>query len=318
MKAKRARSGSGGRRNWGNRVTEFRFGEHDTGEVLLRFAAGGDPAGPLVILLHGFPELWIGWREVMRGMALDFHVVAPDQRGYGGSSVPAGVEAYRARHLVADIASLADRLSPDRPFVLAGHDWGASVAYAFAMAHPERLTHLVVANGIHPACFQRALFDNEAQRRASQYINWLKNEQADALLAEDDYRRLMRMITGFSPAQWMTPDVAAEYRAAWRRPGVLTGMLNWYRASPVLVPASDADAPASSPILDMPDEALTVKMPHLVIWGDADVALLPVCLDGLPRYAPDLKVEHLAGCGHWVLHERPAEVAAAIRTFVGG
>ena len=181
---------------------DFRFGHHDTGEVRLHYAEAGDPAKPLIICLHGFPEYWAGWRKVMEDLSGDFHVVAPDQRGYNLSGKPQGIEAYRARHMAADLASLADRLSPGRPFALAGHDWGASVAYGFAFAHPERLTHLVVANGVHPVCFQRAILDDPAQREASQYIDKLREPATDARLVEDGCRRAFRMIEGFSPTRF--------------------------------------------------------------------------------------------------------------------
>src|SRR5690606_18272097 len=148
-------------------------------------------------------------------------------------SKPDGVDSYRVRHMVADLASLADALSPDRPFVLAGHDWGASVAYAYAMAHPARLSHLVIANGVHPVCFQRAIFRDEGQRGASQYINRLRAPDAEARLSEDGYRRLLRMIEGFSQASFMDEAMRKQYVEAWSRPGALTGMLNWYRASPL-------------------------------------------------------------------------------------
>jgi pimeloyl-ACP methyl ester carboxylesterase len=292
----------------------FRFGEVRNGEVTIRYAALGDPAAPLMLLLHGFPEYWAGWREVMARLADRFHLVAPDQRGYNLSSRPPGVEAYRVRHLAGDVATLADALSPDHPFVLAGHDWGASVAYAYAFANPNRLTHLVIANGVHPACFQRAIFEDEAQRAASQYINRLKAPDAEERLSEDDYRRLLRMIQGFSAADWMSPQEAEAYRTAWSRPGALTGMLNWYRASPVIVPEPGAAAP-HSPILDLPAEALTVSVPHLVLWGEADTALTPSCLDGLERFAPKLTVRKVSGASHWILHEKPEQVAAEIRKF---
>lgn len=268
-------------------------------------------------MLHGFPEYWAAWRPVMEQLADAFHVVAPDQRGYNLSSRPASVEAYRARHLAADVAALADTLSPDRPFVLAGHDWGASVAYAYAFAHPDRLTHLVVANGVHPACFQRAVFEDAGQRAASQYINRLSAADAEERLSADGYRRLMRMISGFSRAEWMTQEEADGYRQAWSRPGALTGMLNWYRASPVIVPEPGADPP-HAPILDIPVQAMTVRVPHLLVWGEDDEALRPASIAGLAGYAPLLKVERVTGAGHWILHERPGEVASLIRSFCGG
>jgi len=293
---------------------DFRFGEVTNGAVAIRYAAAGDEAAPLLLMLHGFPEYWAAWTQVMGPLADRFHVVAPDQRGYNLSSKPQGVEAYRARHLAADVAALADALSPGRPFVLAGHDWGASVAYAYAFAHPDRLSHLVIANGVHPICFQRAIFVDAAQRQASQYINRLKAADAEQRLSEDNYRRLLRMIAGFSRADWMSQAEADEYRQAWSRPGALTAMLNWYRASPVIVPEPGAPAP-HSPLLDLPAQQMTVGMPHLLVWGEADEALRPVCFEELGRYAPQLTVARIEDAGHWILHERPREVAAAIRAF---
>jgi pimeloyl-ACP methyl ester carboxylesterase len=295
---------------------EMRFDFHPAGDVSLHYASWGDPEKPLVLCLHGFPEFWGAWREVMVELMSDFHVLAPDQRGYNLSSKPEGIEAYRTKHLVGDIAGFANRFSPDRPFVLCGHDWGASVAYAFAFAHPERISRLVVANGVHPAAFQRAIFEDPEQRQASQYINRLRAPEADERMAENEYQRTFNMIAGFSKTGWMTSERRAEYLEAWSRPDAMSAMLNWYRASPIVVPAPDEEQ-SQARVLDLPDEALAVHMPHLVLWGEEDEALRPVCLQGLARYAPDLTVRKLAGTGHWVLHERPAEVAGEIRAFVG-
>ncbi|RIK86246.1 MAG: alpha/beta hydrolase [Hyphomicrobiales bacterium] len=294
---------------------DVRFETHEAGAVRLNVAMAGDPAAPLIVCLHGFPEYWAGWAPVMAGLAGDFRLAAPDQRGFNLSSKPEGVGSYRVGHMVADLASLADSLSPGRPFALAGHDWGASVAYAYAMAHPRRLSHLVIANGVHPVCFQRAILDDEAQRRASQYINRLRAPDAEALLSQDGFRRLLRMIEGFSQAPFMDDAARAAYVEAWSQPGALTGMLNWYRATPLVVPPVGEPA-GEVPILAMPDDAFMVRMPHLVVWGEADRALRPSCLDGLDRFAPDLSVERIADAGHWLLHEKPAQVAAAIRAFL--
>lgn len=295
----------------------MRFGFHATDGVELHYAAAGDPGKPLMICLHGFPEYWVAWRQVMTALSDRYHVVAPDQRGFNLSSKPAGVEAYRTRKMVADLAAFADHFSPGKPFVLAGHDWGASVAYAFAFAHPERLSHLLVANGVHPACFQRAILEDEAQRKASQYISRLRAPDAEALMTEDGFRRTLNMIAGFSQTDWITAEIKADYLEAWSRAGVMTAMLNWYRASPIVVPQPGAE-PAVSPVLSLPDEAMTVHVPHLVIWGEADNALRPACLEGLDRYAPDLTIRKIAGAGHWILHEKPTEVAEAIRLFLTG
>jgi epoxide hydrolase 4 len=293
----------------------MRFATFENGDIEINHAACGNPSHPLLICLHGFPEYWAAWGAVMPVLADAFHVVAPDQRGYNLSSRPDGIDAYKTRHLVGDLAALADRLSPDRPFILAGHDWGASIAYAYAFAHPARLTHLIVANGAHPVPFQRAILEDPAQRRASQYIRRLKMPTAANWLSMDAYAAMFELLAEFSDTGWMRKAQRSAYREAWEREGAIDAMLNWYRASPLLVPA--VDEPAShAPILDLPAEALQVRCQHLVVWGEEDRCLLRSCLSGLDAFAADLTVRRLNGCGHWLLHERPAEVAAEIRAFV--
>lgn len=293
----------------------MRFEFVELNGIRLHVASAGDPGRPLILCLHGFPEYWAGWKDVAERLAADFHIAMPDQRGYNLSGKPAGVEQYRIRHMVADLHALADRLSPAKPFVLAGHDWGASVAYAYAFAHPERLSHLVVANGPHPWTFQKAILDDPGQRAASQYINRLREPGMAGRLAEGDFARLDRMFSGFSATGWMTQEMRRDYHAAWSQPGALDAMLNWYRASPVVVPAPGEPSPEAL-ILTLPETAFVAKMPHLLIWGDADTALRPSCIAGMERFAPRLSVEQVAGAGHWILHEKPDEVAARIRAFI--
>lgn len=293
---------------------EFRICELDG--IALHVAMAGDPGAPAIVCLHGFPEYWAAWREVAENLSRNFFVIVPDQRGYNLSSRPQAVEDYRTAALVADLVALADHLLPGRRFALAGHDWGASVAYAFAMAHPDRLSHLVIANGVHPVCFQRAIIEDAHQRQASQYINRLRAPDAEALLSADGHRRLMRMIEGFSEAVFMNDAMRGAYVEAWSRPGALTAMLNRYRATPLVVP-EPAETVRTPPILLMPPERFRIAMPHLVLWGEADQALRPVCLEGLDAFAGDLTVERFAGTGHWILHERPMDIAASISDFVG-
>jgi pimeloyl-ACP methyl ester carboxylesterase len=199
--------------------------------------------------------------------------------------------------------------------VVAGHDWGASVAYAYAFSRPERLTHLIIANGPHPFTFQKAIIDDAEQRAASQYINKLREPGMEARLAEDGFARLSRMFSGFSATDWMTPNMQQAYCEAWGQEGALEGMLNWYRASPVVVPAA-GETPDTVPILALPEETFRVRMPHLLLWGEADTALRPSCLAGLDRFAPKLTIKTIAGAGHWLLHERPDEASSAIGAFL--
>lgn len=285
------------------------------GDMRIHYAATGDPGAPLLLCLHGFPEYWGAWRDVMPLLAKRFRVVAPDQRGYGKSSKPPGVDAYRTRHLVSDIAALADHLSPHRPLLLFGHDWGASVAYAYAFRHADRLSGLIIANGVHPVTFQRAIIEDPQQRAASQYMSRLREAGFEERMRENGFARTLNMIEGFSAAGWIDTAAREAYVEAWSGEDTMRAMLNWYRASPVLVPAADVPAEALAgkvPLLDLPPETVRVRMPHLLIWGEQDQALRPSCRDGLDRFVPDLTLRTTPDAGHWILHERPEEVAEAV------
>jgi pimeloyl-ACP methyl ester carboxylesterase len=281
----------------------------------LSVRAMGDPGAPLLLFLHGFPEYSGAWDEVLPAFAGSFHAVAPDQRGYAGSSKPEGVEAYRVKHLVRDVLALADLLAPGRPFALVGHDWGASVAYATAIAAPARVSRLVIVNGVHPGPFQKALVEDEAQRRASAYMHFLRSPEAEAQLSANGFEKLLGMISRFGPQPWLTPEKQAAYIEAWSPPGALTGMLNWYRASPLLVPhPGEAVDPAK--LIKLDPAQLRVRMPHLLIWGMGDRALLPVSRATLGDWCDDLTVREIEGADHWVVHQRTAEVVGLIRDFL--
>jgi pimeloyl-ACP methyl ester carboxylesterase len=276
----------------------------------------GDPGAPLMLFLHGFPEYSGAWDDVLPAFADSVHAVAPDQRGYARSSKPEGLEAYRVKELVRDVLGLGERFSPGRPFVLVGHDWGASIAYATAIAAPQRVAKLLVINGVHPGPFQRALIEDDAQRQASVYMHDLRDPSAEERLSANDFEKLMAMLVRFGPQPWLTPERRAAYLEAWSPPGALTGMLNWYRASPLLVPKpGEAIDPAK--VMKLDPAQLRVRMPHLVIWGMDDRALLPVSRARLPDYCDDLTVREIAGADHWVVHQRAAEVIGHIREFVG-
>jgi pimeloyl-ACP methyl ester carboxylesterase len=283
--------------------------------VELDTRAMGDPDAPLILFLHGFPEYSGAWDEVLPAFAGSFHAVAPDQRGYARSSKPQGVEAYRIKPLVRDILALADLLSPDRPFSVVAHDWGASVGYATAIAAPGRVARLAVINGVHPGPFQRALIEDEAQRRASSYIHYLRDPRAEERLSANNFEKLLGMLSRFGPQSWLTPARQAGYVETWSQPGALTGMLNWYRATPLVVP-KEGEAVDMSQVPKLEPGQLRVRMPHLVIWGMEDQALLPVSRATLPDYCDDLTVREIGGADHWVVHQRTDEVIGHLRQFL--
>jgi pimeloyl-ACP methyl ester carboxylesterase len=277
--------------------------------------AVGDPGAPLALFLHGFPEYSGAWDDVLPAFAGAFHAVAPDQRGYALSSKPEGVEAYRVKHLVRDVLALGDRLSPEEPFAVVAHDWGASVAYAAAIAAPARISRLVVINGVHPGPFQKALIEDEAQRQASAYMHYLRDPRAEERLSANHFAKLLSMISHFGPQPWLTPERQARYIEAWSPPGALTGMLNWYRASPLIVPQPGEPVDPAK-VLKLDPAQLRVRMPHLLIWGMDDRALLPVSRATLADWCDDLTVREIVGADHWVVHQRTGEVIDLIRDFL--
>lgn len=287
-----------------------------TNGIDLHVVTAGPDDGPVMVMLHGFPEYWTAWAQVARRFADRWRLILPDQRGFGRSAAPQGVAAYDTKHMVADLAALLDALAPGRKIVLCGHDWGASVAYAFAMRHADRVDRLIIANGVHPVCFQKALLAGGAQTDASQYMNILRAEGIEQRLSENGFARLLSMFEKFSAAPWLDEATRRAYRAAWSGEGRLSAMLNWYRASPMAVPESGTPA-KPLPIRDEMREKYRITMPHLLLWGMQDTALLPEARADLAAFCDDLTVQEFDDASHWILHEKPDDVAAAMKGFLG-
>ncbi len=264
-----------------------------------------------MLFLHGFPEYSGAWRHMLEHFgARGWRAVAPDLRGYNLSDKPAGVEAYRAKHLVADISALAAHFT-QRKFVLVGHDWGGAAAWGFAIAHPERLSHLVIVNSPHPWTFWRELTTNPAQQAASRYMLELRSPEAERRFSENGFERLFEAFSRFGSNVQFDRTACLE---AWSQPGALTGSLNYYRASPLYPPTPDDPGPLR---LRLDPEDFVVRVPTLVLWGEQDRALLPGCLDGLERCVPDLRVVRVPEASHWIVHEKPERVASEIERFAG-
>jgi pimeloyl-ACP methyl ester carboxylesterase len=270
----------------------------------------GPEDAPAVILLHGFPESHRTWRHIVPDLARDHCVIAPDQRGYARSSKPPAVDDYKPERIVADLLALADALGIGR-FTLVGHDWGGAVAWMAALGHPDRVARLVIINAPHPLVFQRSLFDDADQRAASQYITRFRDTGIDQGLVGAGLERFL----GSSFAHHIVGGIAGDDKAAyldeWSQPGAMTAMLNWYRASSIVVPAPGENPPRPA-FLDAPFPPVTQAT--LVVWGTRDKALLPVQLDGLDTLVPDLTIERI-DAGHFVPWEKPEPVIAALRRW---
>ena len=282
--------------------------------ITLSCRGAGERGRPVLLFLHGFPEAAFVWDELLEHFAQPanggYRCVAPNLRGYEESSQPADVAAYRPKHLVQDIAALA-QLEGAPLACLVAHDWGGALAWNLANQQPALLQRLAIINSPHPGTFLRALKTSVKQQEASAYMNFLVRPDAEQLLREDGYRRLFGFFTHWGPASWLTEEVKAKYQAVWDRS--LTGGLNYYRASP-LRPPREGDAAAGA--IELPREMLTIGVPTLVLWGLQDTALLPELLDGLDDYIPRLTLEKVADASHWIVHEQPALVAQRLGAFL--
>jgi pimeloyl-ACP methyl ester carboxylesterase len=273
----------------------------------------GDPAYPPILFLHGFPESHRTWRHQMAALSTTHYCIAPDQRGYAGSDKPTDISDYAVPKLIADVFALADALGIGR-FTLVGHDWGGAIAWAAAIKDQDRVERLILCNAAHPYVFQRTLIFDLPQRANSQYIREFRERDIEGEVAakgmdwffEDRFKNLL-------PAATIPAEDRAAYIAEWSQPGALTGMLNWYRASPMQVPAMDAPM-ESTPFLDRPFPRLT--MPVLVLWGMKDEALLPCQLDGLGDHIDDLTIVRVPEAGHFVPWQAPGAVNAAMQEWL--
>ena len=281
--------------------------------VTLNVALAGPRDGAPILFLHGFPESHRTWRNQIDDLSRDHFVIAPDQRGFAASDRPDGVEQYRTDTIVADALALMDALEI-RHFTLVGHDWGGAVAWNAALIHPLRVKRLIIANAPHPYLFQKTLIEDQAQREASQYISWFRSPAAETAIAAIGLEGFLeRVLLSHADATKLAPEERQAYLDDWSRPGALTAMLNWYRASGIVVPA-----PGEGAKLPLWTQAPypKLRMQTLVIWGLNDTALLPIQFEGLHDVVADLRLVTSATAGHFILWEEPDTVTRAIRDFL--
>ena len=287
--------------------------------IELSCRGAGASGDPVLVFLHGFPEAAFVWDGLLEHFSARYRCVAPNLRGYERSSAPADVEAYRAKHLVGDISSLIDALGGELAALVA-HDWGGALAWGLAAQRPEAIGRLVIVNSPHPATFLRELRHNPKQQAASAYMNFLCRPDAEALLSADDFRRLWPFFTNMGATDpshvgggWLTEAMRERYREVWRLG--LRGGCNYYRASPLRPPLGEQDAVMR---VELSASAVTSHAPTLVVWAENDIALPVELLDGLEAFVPDLRVVHVPGATHWIVHEQPALVIAEIERELAG
>ncbi|MFL6416610.1 MAG: alpha/beta fold hydrolase [Bryobacteraceae bacterium] len=272
------------------------------GDVRLHAVAAGPHEGPVVILLHGFPEFWYGWRKQILALAASgFRVVAPDQRGYNTSSKPADVARYRLRELVSDIAAMIGELGQPRVY-LAGHDWGAVVAWAVAAWHKEKVARLAILNVPHPGVMWRFLLTHPSQLRRSWYMFFFQIPRVPELLfSARNFRAGVRSLVRTSRPETFSPEELTHYRSAWAQPGAVTAMIHWYRA-----------------LFRYPGSFRVgrIEVPTRILWGRKDAFLHPSLATVSRRMCAFAEVVWFDEATHWVhLEETDAINSSLIQFF---
>ncbi len=272
--------------------------------VRLHAIAAGPKEGPVVVLLHGFPEFWYGWRRQIEPLAdAGFRVIVPDQRGYNLSSKPSGVAAYALTELVSDVIAIADQLGQEKIF-LAGHDWGAAVAWSTALLHPQRIAKLAVLNVPHPSVMRKFLSTHPRQLLRSWYMFFFQLPRLpEALFSAFNYHIGARSLLRSSRPGTFSAEDLAQYCAAWSQPGALNAMINWYRA-------------LFRFRTKFPDR--TVHTPTRVLWGERDAFLLAEMAHESLRYCTNAELFTFANATHWLQHEEPARVSELLIDFFRG
>jgi pimeloyl-ACP methyl ester carboxylesterase len=279
---------------------ELRDGYAEIGDVRLHYVEAGD--GPLVVLLHGFPEFWYGWRLQIEPLAAaGFRVVAPDMRGYNLSSRPDDVSAYKIDKLAADIHGLILERGAQSA-MLVGHDWGGTVAWATAMNHPEVVDRLAILNAAHPRKLSQGLHHPDQLRRSWYFFFFALPELPEDVAHANHWHFFRHFLHDARPPY--TPEEIDRYIEAWSQPGASTGMINYYRSS---VRQSQKRA----------EEALRpIKTPTLVIWGEGDRFLGPDLAEPDHDDVPNLvRVERLPDASHWVHHDEAERVTRLLVDF---
>lgn len=285
--------------------------------IELDYVDEGPRDAPVLIFLHGFPESHRTWRHQITHLKDRFRCVAPDQRGYRGSSKPQDVASYTPDKLIGDVFQLADALGIDT-FTIIGHDWGGAIAWGVALTGQMngRVTRAVIANAPHPIGFSRLVWLNRHQRESSQYMRTFRDTANDQLIRDHGLGGMLaKAFEGrLQTDDKMEPEERAQLLRDWENRDAAFAMINWYRASPLYVP--ELDEPYEIPADRAPPALPPLSIPTLVIWALDDVALPPENLEGLEEMVTDMTLVKVPDCGHFVPWEAPDAVNAALDEFL--
>ena len=274
-----------------------------TNGIKLHVVKSGPETGAMAILLHGFPEFWYAWRKQIPQLAsAGYHVWAPDQRGYNLSDKPRSIDAYTIDKLGADVLGLMDAAGREK-VVLVGHDWGAMIAWLFAMVHPQKVDRIAALNGMHPVAFRNAMGSLSHLRQTYYGLVFQIPFLPEILLRARNYSWLRRIYSGHNTLGGLPPQ---EDQQAWlqamSRPGALTAMVNYYRG-------------AGQMMKFLKTAVQPVKVPSMLIWGERDGIGIDTALP-TNHWAPGLEVMRIAEAGHWPHSDQPEIVNEALLRFL--
>lgn len=268
----------------------------DIGETRLHFVEDGPADGPLVVLLHGFPEFWFSWRKQIPALAAaGFHVIAPDLRGYNDSSKPRGVHHYRVSAVVQDIAGLI--VQNGGTCTLVGHDWGGVAAWLLPMLHPGLVEKLIVLNAPHPVPLRRELQRSFDQRRRFLYQVFFQLPVIPELFMRAFGKRVLRRAGRF------TEDELQTYAESWQKPAAMTSMLNYYRA-------------LRKHRRELRGLIRKIDVPTMLIWGEGDPVFRRETTEDFGDWVPNLRVNRIGGAGHFVQTDAAEEVNRLMIEFL--
>lgn len=276
----------------------------ETNGIKLHTAAAGPEDGPLVVLLHGFPEFWFGWTNQLQFLAeKGYRVVAPDQRGYNLSDKPEGIDPYTVDSLRDDVIGIIQHFQKETAIII-GHDWGGAVAWHLAATRPEYVDKLIVLNIPHPKAMPRVFKKNPLQWVKSSYIAFFQlpnlPEQA---LSKGGFKVMQQSLEQTSNPETFSKQEIEQYKTAWAQPGALTAMLNWYRA---IRRGSLGQVPETK-----------IQVPVRIIWGLGDQFLSPMLATESLAFCEDVNLVFVGEATHWVHHEQPEIVNRLLAQFIG-
>lgn len=274
-----------------------------TNGITLHAVTAGPAKGPLVILLHGFPEFWYGWRHQIDALAAaGFRVLAPDQRGYNLSDKPKRLGAYRLDELAQDVLGLIAAAGRERACIV-GHDWGGAAAWWLALKHPQHVERLAVLNAPHPLVMRRHIFASKAQRRKSWYFFFFQFPfLPEQRMRKDNWAVGVKALQATSRPGTFSEEDFARYREAWAQPGAARGMINWYRACLQRMPKMNFNP--------------RVQPPTMLIWGMQDRFLIRALAQASIFLCEKGKLVFIEEASHWVQHEEPQRVNALLTDFL--